>query len=1113
MTEKTNIPDLEARKRALATDESFIVQAPAGSGKTELLMQRFLSLLSQSKKPEEILALTFTNKASDEMRRRIVTSLVEASENKKDKNTLDETFRLACLVYEKNLTENWNLLENPKRLKIQTLDSFSAFLTSSMPLSSNRDTSRTITENGTSLYKKASLEVIKKANDDSVIGEKVRQAFTHLGNSVNKLSERIVTFLSSRDQWKDLLLFLTENKDNDLKNYLEQSIKDHIDENLKECEKLINKNIKKEISSFFHFASNNIIDIFNKKNEKERLLKKISVIANLKEKETFPNSSHKDLDTWKALSALILTTTNSVRKSANVNVGFPAVKEEPYKSQKEKFNILLDSIAGDSDVQEALVKARELPEPFITDEDFNLIISLLHILPDSLKELDQIFKENSLTDFQAISLASLEALGTDTEPTDLLLSLDYKINHILIDEFQDTSLLQLEILKKLTNGFTPGDGRTIFLVGDPMQSIYLFRKAEVGLFLNVRDYGLNDIKLTPLTLNANFRSTNTIVDFTNDTFSIAFPSHNDHVLGSIKHEKSFSVKGDYVNTAVEIKVLNNENKNHQSFLAVEKIKALLENDKNETIAVLARGRSHIREIARLLKEENIEFVGKDLEPLSQKPHIFDLLTITKALSNEYDKACWLGLLRMPTIGISLNDINNLCLEREKESILSIINNDEYLKDISKEGQLRILKTRDILISHFVNFIRTNERDVIYSLWISIYAPSLLNEQDKNDCENFFDLLDKVKINNKIDTKELKMRLKDLYTKEKENKNAVQIMTIHGSKGLEFDHVIIPFLEKKPRGEDTKLLLWLEKEKGLLLSPIESERSESGHGLYEYLKNFHYKKRELEKTRLLYVAMTRAKKGLYLFCSITEGKDPQKTSLLHPIKHLLVNREIENVTLTESHAPNEYKYKRLATDYSPQAINEKINVTNKQREEDKEEEIEFNWTRLGRRYLGTVMHELIMKMTEKKDFLINDSTIKQIKIRLMELGLNRDEAEKFAKEGVSTLSISLNDEKLKWIVGSFDIEDCELPLTIYKNNEFKKYIIDRTFVDIDNIRWIIDYKFSSHEGSDIDQFFKEEKERYKGQLFSYEETLKALGEQRLIKKALYYPAFCKFIEIE
>ncbi len=105
-------------------------------------------------------------------------------------------------------------------------------------------------------------------------------------------------------------------------------------------------------------------------------------------------------------------------------------------------------------------------------------------------------------------------------PEDLALALGQRIRHILVDEFQDTSYTQFELLEKLTAGWEPGDGRTLFLVGDPMQSIYRFRQADVSLFLKARLEGIGAIRLEPLTLSVNFRSRPEIVEWVNRTFRI-----------------------------------------------------------------------------------------------------------------------------------------------------------------------------------------------------------------------------------------------------------------------------------------------------------------------------------------------------------------------------------------------------------------------------------------------------------------------------------------------------------------------------------------------------------------------------------------------------------------
>ena len=160
------IVDHLERKQALKTTGSYIIQAPAGSGKTEILIQRILSLLTTVSKPEEILALTFTRKAAAEMRARILNAL------KMDADTLTNdhqktTFDLAKKVSKKSDELNWELLLNPSRLQIMTIDSFAASLVNQMPLLSQIGAKHTILENPTQEYVQAALNTIKFLESES----------------------------------------------------------------------------------------------------------------------------------------------------------------------------------------------------------------------------------------------------------------------------------------------------------------------------------------------------------------------------------------------------------------------------------------------------------------------------------------------------------------------------------------------------------------------------------------------------------------------------------------------------------------------------------------------------------------------------------------------------------------------------------------------------------------------------------------------------------------------------------------------------------------------------------------------------------------------------------
>ncbi len=121
--------------------------------------------------------------------------------------------------------------------------------------------------------------------------------------------------------------------------------------------------------------------------------------------------------------------------------------------------------------------------------------ALYRLLPLAVAELWVVFQSRGEVDFTQVTWSALRSLGTRDEPTDLALTLDYRIRHLLIDEFQDTSQSQYELLDLLTAGWTPGDGRTLFVVGDPMQSIYRFRQAEVGLFLRAWRQGMSNVSL------------------------------------------------------------------------------------------------------------------------------------------------------------------------------------------------------------------------------------------------------------------------------------------------------------------------------------------------------------------------------------------------------------------------------------------------------------------------------------------------------------------------------------------------------------------------------------------------------------------------------------------
>ncbi len=196
--------DQEARATALQVDRSFIVQAPAGSGKTELLTQRFLALLAVVDRPEALLAITFTRKAAAEMRNRILESLRHCEEPQS--KLRDDTRALARRVLEVDTRNDWGLLRNPSRLRVLTIDALNQSLARRLPVLSGLGAGLGIDEDGLELYEEAAERLLAHLpSDDPRVAEAVAILLEHLDNNVGKFIGLVSGMLARREAWLPVL--------------------------------------------------------------------------------------------------------------------------------------------------------------------------------------------------------------------------------------------------------------------------------------------------------------------------------------------------------------------------------------------------------------------------------------------------------------------------------------------------------------------------------------------------------------------------------------------------------------------------------------------------------------------------------------------------------------------------------------------------------------------------------------------------------------------------------------------------------------------------------------------------------------------------------------------
>ncbi|MGH8702191.1 MAG: UvrD-helicase domain-containing protein, partial [Burkholderiales bacterium] len=496
--------------------------------------------------------------------------------------------------------------------------------------------------------------------------------------------------------------------------------------------------------------------------------------------------------------------------------------------------------------------------------------AILALLKPAMVQLLALFGERGEVDFTQIAHGALAALGTPDEPTDLLLSMDVRVRHLLVDEFQDTSNSQWELLERLTAGWEAGDGRTLFVVGDPMQSIYRFRDAQVGLFLHARRAGLPGVKLEPLTLATNFRSQAKIVEWVNQVFPRVLPAAEDEASGAVLY--SPSVPFNDADPEGDPRLETFADRDGEAQRVVELVKAA----KGKT-AILVRNRSHLDAIVPALKDAGIRFRAVEIEQLGEKQVVQDLYALTRALTHLADRVAWLAILRAPWCGLTLDELSEFFEGKDKQTIWELI-----------QEPLRFARMREVLAPALADRLRGTLRDRVEGVWLALGGPACVEDAtDLEDAEIFLDELERLEEAGELtDFSALGDSLEKLYALPDVNAgvDAVEIMTIHKAKGLEFDAVIVPGLDRSPPSGRKPLFAWRSLPGGrLLLAPID-ETGGDKEPLYQYVRNLDKEAEDIEAGRLLYVAATRAESRLHLLACLKVDEDgvvkmPSKRSLL------------------------------------------------------------------------------------------------------------------------------------------------------------------------------------------------------------------------------------------
>jgi ATP-dependent exoDNAse (exonuclease V) beta subunit len=1193
--------DAEAREAALDIRRNVIVQAPAGSGKTDLLTLRYLRLLAAVDEPEEILAITFTRAATAEMRSRILRDL-EAAANRRT-FTPDNLPRIAAAraALAHAGRRGWKILEQPQRLAIETIDSLCLRIAHDRPLLARLGGHFQPVDDAASLYARAARRTLERLGGaDTALDQALAQLLDLRDNRLSECESLIARMLETRDQWQQAFPLsdaMTEADWGLARTRLEEPFQKENRRALHAAYRLLNAQpaIVRELLELANYAC-------SRSNEPVAL---IAALDNL--------SPDMPLEHWNCVCDFLLTEKNEWRRSVNVRQGFPSSGREA-KQRKKAMQDLLEWLQHTSQILPALCAIRDLPPPAYNEAQWTTLRNVFTVLRQAVAELRVVFAEHNQVDFTELTLAALQVFHADPER---IAGVTGNIRHLLIDEFQDTSRRQHDLVSALLSAWNESSGesfddashpvtesahhRTVFLVGDPMQSIYMFRQAEVELFTQVRDHGIatlnfasplathnNRIHCHSVQLSVNFRSHRGLTDPLNKMFraicagdappgaaavcfaeatssSPAPPEASLHIHPHIIGSRPTLADVAAAQQQEALEVLN----------ILERQLPLIDqarsNNAEYRVAVLVRARTHLAQLIPLLRDNKIPFRAVEIEHLSERQELLDLLALTHALLHPMDRIAWLSVLRAPWCGLTLSDLHRLTGSDDPAfkdlSVLELIDRHQPL--LTADGQRRLARTTAILRRALDLRWRQSESPSFSSwierTWRTLGGPATIDAAAYENTQVFFSLLDaNAPTGVAPSTSTFDAEFNRLFAQPDPSVSercGIQLMTIHKAKGLGFEVVIVPGLDRQSSADAKPLVCSLERinpyisaasasvtepqapgNTEFLVAPL-GLQGEDTEPLYRWVRKQRQMRFDEERKRLLYVACTRARRELHLLgtaVAAASGLRSRSDSLLATAWAALEaefnQREPQTTTapsrvltfpgvLREVAAVAEPRRipRRLPLDAESVTSAKNVTVTGSISLAPPEApEFERREGSRHARLVGSAVHTLLERMgpelARTSQSRIDNAQIRARAASLLRAAALTGDSLKSATGTVTNLLLACAaDPVCRWILAPHPEAQSEASWSGFSPGDHRLRTLraDRVFragpaplQEGSDCLWVIDYKTGAAPSGAL--FLQAERALYAPQLLAYASALRALhGPETPLRLGLYYPAIAAF----
>jgi ATP-dependent helicase/nuclease subunit A len=822
---------------------SLVVSAGAGTGKTYVLVNKYLNLLETFGEGQtqgrdrvsvlNILALTFTEKAAAEMKERIRTELAKKEGDFWERSRLEfliapvQTFHSFCasvlreFAFEAGLEPSFKVLDNQEISRILAL-SFQELIQTPVDGEDKHALVRV-------------LSLIGSHNLEKMI----RYLYFH--------SEEADQFFSRLNSDQDYIISRWQEEIMSFRNA--------------EVRKIRNEKFLSLITSMLAFAD-------------------MDIPANDKAMIYFQNiKPHLEVMLNTCIADEFFDASDSFLKIKRRGGGSAKFwTEEILEEITETSNILSETLKVTNDI--ARMK-------FIPDDPFNgMTIRFLQNLMETFKRfcaiIEQKKSEAGGKDFTDLIRFTRHLFRTKRDLVASYYTNRYK--YILIDEFQDTDPAQFEIVTTIIGEPSP-DMQSLFIVGDPKQSIYLFRDADVTRFRDAQDLITGPCAGRNIPLDVCFRSSPAVVTFVNILFSRLFRTAENPWEFTYDAIKVSDEREDHTGS-VSLMLIQKDTGITEHEAVADKIEELIRNrtevydegprdDRgNRTfntrpatykdIAILLERRTHLGLYIHSLAIRNIPYYVHKGSGFYKRQEILDLVSLLSVLSRPYDDVHLVGLLRSPYFGLSDLEILRISripgssfIEKLKHSGLDYPESERVYTLLSRwhrrVGRIRLVPLIQSVL---------DESGVL-----AVYGGLIESDQILSNIDKLLTIVRNREDSGMYQLSDLVYDLHDALDREEEegeamiddpDMNAVTLMTIHAAKGLEFPIVCVPEMAAKPNLTLDPILMDSNHDlMGVVLPDPEDNFESRKTPVYLLLKKGLDERLLAEKRRLLYVALTRS----------------------------------------------------------------------------------------------------------------------------------------------------------------------------------------------------------------------------------------------------------------